>query len=172
MDTGGGRIMEKEKVLEIEFQPVWDKWAWRITKQNEEILERNNFKDEELNVESFRSSEFFSLANKLFIKGSAKSRDDNISICSQEEKSLIEEKAKAINEKYGIVRRWKAEKNEIYFCINECFETTWRMDCYSNSSNKKYENGNYFKTEKEAEEYAEYLKKCSLEWHEKSDNNE
>lgn len=24
--------MEKEKVLEIEFIPVWDKWAWRITK--------------------------------------------------------------------------------------------------------------------------------------------
>ena len=24
--------MEKEKVLEIEFQKVWDKWAWRIVK--------------------------------------------------------------------------------------------------------------------------------------------
>lgn len=24
--------MEKENVLEIEFQPVWDKWAWRVTK--------------------------------------------------------------------------------------------------------------------------------------------
>ena len=46
------------------------------------------------------------------------------------------------------------------------------MDCYSNSSNKKYENGNYFKTEKEAEEYAEYMKKCSLEWHEKRGENE
>ena len=34
----GGRIMEKETVLEIEFQPVFDKWAWRITKQNDEIL--------------------------------------------------------------------------------------------------------------------------------------
>lgn len=39
--------MEKENVLEIEFQPVWDKWAWKITKQNEEILKRNNFKTEE-----------------------------------------------------------------------------------------------------------------------------
>lgn len=28
--------MEKETVLEIEFMPVWDKWAWKITKQNEE----------------------------------------------------------------------------------------------------------------------------------------
>ena len=24
--------MGKEKVLEIEFMPVWDKWAWRVTK--------------------------------------------------------------------------------------------------------------------------------------------
>lgn len=102
--------MKKENVLEIEFQPVWDKWAWKITKQNEEILKRNNFKDEELNVKSFRYPEFFSLANKLFIKGSAKSRDDNISICNQEEKALIEEKVKAINEKYGIKKRWRAEK--------------------------------------------------------------
>ena len=30
--------MEKENVLEIEFIPVWDKWAWRITKQNEENI--------------------------------------------------------------------------------------------------------------------------------------
>ena len=97
--------MEKEKVLEIEFMPVWDKWAWRIIKQNEEILKRNNFKDEELNVESFRSPEFLSLANKLFIKGSAESRDDDINICNQEEKALIEEKVKAINEKYVIKKR-------------------------------------------------------------------
>lgn len=45
--------MEKETILEIEFQPVFDKWAWKITKQNEEILERKEFLDKELNVESF-----------------------------------------------------------------------------------------------------------------------
>ena len=117
--------MEKEKVLEIEFMPVWDKWAWRIIKQNEEILKRNNFKDEELNVESFRSPEFLSLANKLFIKGSAESRDDDINICNQEEKALIEEKVKAINEKYVIKKRWRAENGEIYYYINEFFEINW-----------------------------------------------
>ena len=55
--------MEKEKVLEIEFQPVWDKWAWKVTKQNEEILKRNEFIDKELNVESFHSPEFGALAD-------------------------------------------------------------------------------------------------------------
>ena len=32
--------MEKENVLEIEFQPVFDKWAWRVTKQNEKGTEK------------------------------------------------------------------------------------------------------------------------------------
>mgnify|MGYP000846543020 CR=1 FL=1 len=44
--------MEKEKVLEIEFMPVWDKWAWRIIKQNEEVLKRDNFIDEKIEVMS------------------------------------------------------------------------------------------------------------------------
>lgn len=168
----GRRIMGKEKVFEIEFQPVFDKWAWKITKQNEEILERNNFKDEELNVESFRSPEFLTLKNKLFIRGNEKRWDDNISICNQEEKTLTEEKVKAINQKYGIKKRWRAEKKEIHFCINENFETSWFREYHDQSSNKKYKNGNYFKTEVEAEEYAKYIKKCSLEWHEMRDNNE
>lgn len=164
--------MEKETVLEIEFIPVWDKWAWRITKQDEEILKRNEFIDKELNVESFRSPEFLLLKNKLFIRGSSKRCDDNISICSQEEKALIEEKVKTINEKYGIKKRWRAEKGGVYYCINEPFGITWHIDSYTDASNKKYENGNYFKTEAEALEYAEYMKQKSHEWHESRENNE
>ena len=160
--------MEKETVLEIEFQPVFDKWAWRITKQNEEILKRNNFKDEELNVESFRSPEFFSLANKLFIKGSAKSRDDNISICNQEEKALIEEKVKAINEKYGIKKRWRADYGGWYFYIHSnCSLSIFTIDHHLSDDNNRYEAGNYFKTREEAKNYIKYIKKCSLEWHER-----
>ena len=32
--------MEKENILEIEFMPVWDRWAWKITKQNGRICKR------------------------------------------------------------------------------------------------------------------------------------
>lgn len=159
--------MEKETVLEIEFQPVFDKWAWRIIKQNEEILERKEFLDKELNVESFCYPEFLSLKNKLYIRGSKKSLDDNISICNQEEKALIEEKVKAINEKYGIVKRWRAVYGKIYYYMNELFEITWIRENHNYFSNKKYENGNYFKTEEEALEYAEYMKQKSHEWHER-----
>lgn len=34
------------------------------------------------------------------------------------------------------------------------------------------ENIKVFDNKEEAQEYAEYMKKCSLEWHEKRDNNE
>jgi hypothetical protein F3_00887 len=44
--------MEKETVLEIEFQPVFDKWAWRIIKQNEEVLKRDDFIDEKIEAMS------------------------------------------------------------------------------------------------------------------------
>lgn len=43
--------------------------------------------------------------NYLFIRGGDEEGDDIITICSSEEKTLIEEKVKAINEKYGIKRR-------------------------------------------------------------------
>ena len=164
--------MEKETVLEIEFQPVFDKWAWKITKQNEEILIRNEFIDKELNVESLRSPDFLFLTNKLFLRGDVKSQDDNISFCNQEEKALIEEKVKAINEKYGIKKRWRAENDETYYHINEHFEVDWFRDNRLPGTNKNYENGNYFQTKQEALEYAEYMKQKSLEWHEKRDNNE
>lgn len=164
--------MEKENVLEIEFQPVFDKWAWIVVKQNEEILIRNEFIDKELNVESFRSPEFFPLKNKLFIRGCAKSWDDNISICSQEEKTLIEEKVKAINEKYGIKKRWRGKYNEIYCYIDEFFEIKTAYERETEKDNERYKVRNYFEIGKEAQEYAEYMKQKSLEWHEKRDENE
>ena len=164
--------MEKETVLEIEFQPVWDKWAWTITKQNEEILERNVFKDKELNVESFESPEFRKTESKLFIKGYAKKDDSNIQICTTEEKEIIEIKVKSINEKYGIKKRWRAKYNEIYCYIDEFFEIKTVYEREIEKDNERYKVGNYFEIGKEALEYAEYIKKCSLEWHEKRDNNE
>ena len=164
--------MEKEKVLEIEFMPVWDKWAWKITKQNEEILERKEFLDKELNVESFCYPEFLSLKNKLYIRGSKKSQDDNINICNQEEKALIEDKVKAINKKYGIKKRWRANKYEYYHFLGNIFEICESTEMGFVEDIERYRDGNYFRTKEEAEEYAKYIKKCSLEWHEKRGRDE
>lgn len=160
--------MEKENVLEIEFKELWDNnFAWRVTKQNEEILGRNVFKDEELNVESFESPEFRKAESKLFIKGYVRTYDHNIQICTAEEKALIEEKVKAINEKYGIKKRWRAEEDNEYYYIDSEFSIRSDNDNYVISDNNKYMNGNYFRTKEQAEEYAEYMRQKSLEWHEK-----
>ena len=91
---------------------------------------------------------------------------------SEKEKEKLEKLIKGINEKYGIKKRWRAEYGKIYYYMNEFFQTTWIRDNHNCYSNKKYEIGNHFKTEAEALEYAEYMKKCSLEWHEKRGNNE
>lgn len=165
--------MEKEEVLEIEFKELWDNnFAWKIVKQNEEILKRNEFIDKELNVESFRLPEFLSLKNKLYIRGSEKRRDNDIQICTAEEKTLIEEKVKAINEKYGIKKRWRAEEDNEYYYIDSEFSIRSDTDNYVTLDNNKYMNGNYFKTKKDAEEYVEYIKKYSLKWHERKEKNE
>lgn len=164
--------MKKETVLEIEFQPVFDKWAWRITKQNEEILKRNNFKDEELNVESLRSPDFLFLTNKLFLRGDVKSQDNNISFCNQEEKELIENKVKAINEKYGIKKRWRANKYGYYHFLGNIFEICESTEMGFVEDIERYRDGNYFRTKEEAEEYRDYIVKKSHEWHEKRENNE
>ena len=162
--------MEKETVLEIEFQPVFDKWAWKITKQNEEILERWEFTDRELGCESCDSPEF--LNETLYIKGRSDEDDDKINLCTTEEKALIEEKVKAINEKYGIVKRWRAEYGNIYYYIDRKFQVSCDLENGLFIDDGNYKNGNYFETEAEALEYAEYMKQKSLERHEKRKNNE
>ena len=168
----GGIRMEKEKVLEIEFQPVWDKWAWKVTKQNEEILKRGIFEDYDIGVLSTYFPDFYYHEKLLYIRGTSNSKDNKINICSSEEKELIEEKAKAINEKYGILKRWRAIDSGWYYYINNSYSSIiFAIDHRFEDDNKRYEGGNYFFTEKEAQEYAEYMKKKSLEWHEKRDNN-
>lgn len=161
--------MEKETVLEIEFKELWDNnFAWKITKQNEEILKRGIFEDSIVVVNSTYFPDFYEKEEKLYIRGTSKNMDDKVIICTLEEKKLIEEKVKAINEKYGIKKRWRAIDSGWYYYINNSYSSIiFAIDHRFEDDNKRYESGNYFWTEKEASEYAEYMKKKSLEWHEK-----
>nr|DAS18445.1 MAG TPA: hypothetical protein [Caudoviricetes sp.] len=159
--------MVKETVLEIEFQPVFDKWAWRISKQDEDILPRGIFEDKNLKVATDYKPEYKKEINYLYVKGVFSEHDNDIDICSTEEKALLEEKVKAINEKYGIKKRWRANFGGEYCFIDDNFSIKWDRDKEYFVDNRKYENGNYFETKTEAEEYAEYMKQKSLEWHER-----
>jgi len=164
--------MEKEKVLEIEFQPVWDKWAWRITKQNEEILKRGTFEDKNIGVYSVNFPCYNYYNCTLGIRGKNEDKDNLINLCTEDEKREIEIKVRNINEKYGIKKRWRAKYNEIYCYIDEFFEIKTVYEREIEKDNERYKVGNYFEIGKEAKEYAEYMKKKSLEWHEMRGENE
>lgn len=148
--------MEKENVLEIEFQKVWDMWAWQVIKCKLEM----------------KDNEFFIEANtKLMLKVGRKI--DEYIICTEanykevgeyklitnEEKECIENFVDLVNQKYGIIKRWRGKRSDKYFTIfgdSEIAETT---DNYFPEDQRRYELGNYFKTLEEAEKVKAELDK-------------
>ena len=146
--------MEKEKVLEIETQEVFDKVAIRIKYQNFEVLKRGKFKDEEIIVESACAPDYINLNNKLYIQGEVESGDNRVFLIDKEDLKNILEKVNKINEKYGIPKRWRAKENDCYYTIfGENIEKKSLAD------NKFYNLGNYFKTKKKAQKVKEELDK-------------
>ena len=108
--------VEKEKVLEVEFQEVFDKVAWKITYQNTSILKRDAFRDKEIGVVSHFTPYFD--GEILFIQGFNDWKDNKMNIASKEEAEIIKRKVDAINEKYGIIKRWRAKYDGKYFVIS------------------------------------------------------
>ena len=149
--------MEKEKVLEIEFQPVWDNWAWKVTKNKlDPGFEFEYLKNSNANI--IRLNFGFVIDDRYLINDS--------------EKEKLEKSIRSINVKYGIKKRWRAENEGYYYYIHsDYFLTVFAIDHRFTDDNNRYEAGNYFNTGKEAKEYKEYMKKCSLEWHEKRGKN-
>ena len=148
--------MEKETVLEIEFQPVFDKWAWRVIKNK---------------LEPGFEFEYLKNSNANIIRVCFEFYVDENYLLSAFEKEKLEKLIKSINEKYGIPKRWRAGNEESYYLIHTDFSVERDKEYYTVTDNKRYEFGNYLKSREEALEYAEYMKKKSLEWHEKRDNN-
>ena len=158
--------MEKETVLEIEFQPVFDKWAWRIKKnkiiggkiEDNEIktsiyIDRNNFANIDLDKE-----DNYLITTNLLVNKAMKDRLEYI--------------VEKVNKKYGVPKRWRAEDGNYYYHVDDEFIIQKEVEDYMILDNNRYNIGNYFRTKEEAEEYAEYIKKCSLEWHEKKGGGE
>jgi len=144
--------MGKEKVLEIEFMPVWDKWAWRVTKNElEPGFEFECLENSRANI--------IRVCFEFYV-------DENY-LLSAFEKEKLEKLIKAINEKYGLKKRWRANKYGYYHFLGNIFEICESIEMGFVEDIERYRDGNYFRTKEEAEEYAKYIKKCSLEWHEK-----
>ena len=168
--------MEKEKVLEIEIIKATDKYSyWVIRKVNKIKLKkmplteiahedkkkycfgygyRNEFKKEYIGYNHHSCVSDYQIDLEI----------DNLE--SYDKPYLIENELvqdlqfliDVVNEKYGIPKRYRAEKGEKYFGIYDK-EILSSYDYYEKKDNEIYELGNYFKTEEEAQKIID-----SQEW--------
>ncbi|WP_339066739.1 hypothetical protein [Fusobacterium animalis] len=149
--------MKKENVLEIEFKEVWDnKWAWKIIKN--EIDFKNT------GVEIVLHHIKINCANKeklyLFDNWLAEwELIDSYTLIDLDLKIDIQDFVNYINKKYGIPKRWRAEKYKEYFYIGETGLVRVDKDIFSYGDDMLYNLGNYFKTKEEAEKVID-----SKEW--------
>lgn len=148
--------MEKENVLEIEFLPVWDKWAWKISKNK---IENNHLKDLDINTEIW-VDQILKATVDLF-------KDDSFlidtdSLINDEMKKRLENIVEKINEKYSTPKLWRANKGEFYYYFNMLGQTGEEIESKSRFNDICYDSGNYFKTREEAEKYQDKTKEMLL----------
>ena len=171
--------MEKEKVLEIEIIKATDKYSyWVIRKVNKIKLKKmplteiahedkkkycfgygykNEFKKEYIGYNHHSCVSDYQIDLEI----------DNLE--SYDKPYLIENKLvpdlqfliDVVNEKYGIPKRWRAEQKKGYFYIHSNGLVDETMESYKTMDNQRYELGNYFKTEEEAQKIID-----SKEWQE------
>ena len=145
------RYHEKEKVLEIEYQDVFDKVAMRIKYQNFGVLKRGEFYDEETEVESCWAPEYIKDDNKLYIQGKEENKDSKILLVDKEDLKKILEIVNKINEKYGIPKRWRAQAGNLFYYITSDGDIESDYEDLSDENMDMYNLGNYFQTKEEAQ---------------------
>ena len=151
--------MEKEKVLEIEFQKVWDnKWAWKIIKN--EIDFKNT------GVEIVLHHIKINCANKeklyLFDNWLAEwELIDSYTLIDLDLKIDIQDFVNYINKKYGIPKRWRAQAENLFYYITSDGDIESDYEDFSDENTDIYNLGNYFQTKEEAEKIIN-----SKEWQE------
>ena len=149
--------MEKEKVLEIEFKEVWDnKWAWKITKNN---LDFKNTGGEIISNSvkiSCADRESLYLFDNWLVEWELL---DNWELINSTQKTEIENFVKYINSTYGIPKRWRVEKGKKYYFLNTECEIRNIWEDKTKEDETRYNLGNYFKTEEEAEKVKKELDK-------------
>ena len=163
--------MEKENVLEIEFQEVFDKIAVRIKNLNDDFFADGLLKED---VEKYNCSreegEYKSKEHVLFLGDDIIISDKSIYCYTQEKIEEIEEFVDFVNEKYGIIKRWRGKRSDKYFSIFGDSEISETTDNYFPEDQRRYELGNYFKTLEEAEkvkaELEKFWAKVRADWRE------
>ena len=163
--------MEKEKVLEIEITKLNNEYSLakvnkinsRVIKEKEKYsfgyansssLKMNSELHEDPNFHTYISDTI--LCSDLYLN----SENDCFTIKNNIVESL-ELFLQEFNEKYGVPKRWRAEKEKEYFFVTGTSEITTDEEYYNEADDARYELGNYFKTEEEAQKVID-----SKEWQE------
>lgn len=150
--------MKKKNVLELEYEKVFDMVAIRVKYQNCDILKRGKFEDENLRVRSINVPDYSSGSGILSIQGEVKREDDRIILVSEYDANKIKQQVKELNKRYGIEERWRAERGRGYYYIDDECTAFGTYDYRCNKDNIRYELGNYFRTEEDAEKALEKIK--------------
>ena len=106
--------MEKEKVLEFEIIKINDFGIVGVLRQNTKILKRSTDTEYSRGY-NFPSWDFIN--KRLYTYGDEK-YDNLIFTVPKEDIDLFLNKINSINKKYGIRKRWRAEKNKGYFYVD------------------------------------------------------
>ena len=148
--------MEKEKVLEFEIIKINDFGIAGVLKQNTKILKRST------DTEYSRGYNFpsWDFINKILYTYGNEKYDNLIFTVPKEDFDLFLDKINSINKKYGIRKRWRAEKGKTYFSIDDG-EILNCYDYYDKKDDEIFELGNYFQTKEEAQKVID-----SKEWQE------
>lgn len=131
-------------------------WAWRVIK----------------NKLKMKDNEFFIEANTKLMLKVGRQIDEYI-ICTEDnykgvgeyklitnkEKECIENFVNLVNQKYGIPKRFKPENREEYYFILSDGYVISKLNYMSTEDKSRYDLGNCFKTEEEAEKVKEELDK-------------
>lgn len=163
--------MQKEEVLKLDYIQISDEYTIAtITYQNDDILKRYTFNDNELGVTSDRNPEFE--YPSLFVRGYKKESDSMPIIIPNEHLEFVKDKVKKINEKYGVVKKWRPDIDDKYYYIslgstNSINYSVWGNTLYEN---QYLEKNLIFKTKEEAKFVADKMLENVDKWREEYQN--
>lgn len=165
--------MEKEEVLKLEYTKINDDYTIAtIVHQNNEILQRDAFYDNELKVISGAKPEF--VYPFLYVRGYKTELDNMPFAIPNEHLEFVKEKVKKLNEKYGMPKKWRLKINDKYYYISFGSTNSISQNFWGNTFNEnQYLDKNIiFKTREEAKFVADKMLENVDKWREEYQKGE
>lgn len=163
--------MQKEEVLKLEYLKINDDYTIAtIVYQNDEILKRDAFYDNELGIKSFILPDF--IHSTLYIRGCNSALDNRPIIIPNENVKSVKEKVRKLNEKYGIAKKWCPNIDDNYYYIYFGSTTNISYSFWDNTSieNRLLKKNLIFKTAEEAKFVANKILENIDKWREEYNN--